>query len=88
MGKRPVKRALGVTECRSLTGVNGEATGQEGAPSWSTDRLDVVVVQDHSVVRERIEVRSRDLLRSVKPDIVPALKQARRVAHWCTHIIL
>ena len=30
MGKRPVKRALGVTECRSLTGVNGKTTSQEG----------------------------------------------------------
>ena len=48
MGKRPVKRALGVTECRSLTGVNGKATGQEGAGGhrvqvadrceWESDR--------------------------------------------------
>ena len=49
MGKRPVKRALGVTECRSLTGVNGKVTGQEGTGGhrvqvadrceWESDRL-------------------------------------------------
>ena len=57
----------------ALTSVNGVSAGQQGAPGWGADWLDVVVVQDDAIIRKSVNVWSWDLLRSVETYIIPAL---------------
>ena len=50
---------------------------KESAPARGADGVDVVVVEDHPGVGQRVNVRCRDLIRAVKTDIVPALNSPR-----------
>ena len=53
------------------------SAGHEGAPARGADGVDVVVVEDHPGVGQRVNVRCRDLIGAVKTDIVPALNSPR-----------
>lgn len=57
------------------SGMNRMLAGHQSAPGRGTDRADVVSVQQQARVRQSIDVRRRNLTRSVKPDVVPSLFQ-------------
>ena len=57
-----------------LTGVYGVVPGHDGTPAGRANRHGVVAVQNHAVVSEGVDVRGRNLVRTVETDVVPALK--------------
>lgn len=60
-------------------GMNRMFAGHQSAPGRGTDRGNVVSVQQQARVRQSIDVRRRNLARSVKPDVVPSLFQHTRI---------
>ena len=47
----------------------------EGSPAGGANGVDVVVSQDDAPVRQGVDVRRRDLIGPVEPDIVPTLSR-------------
>ena len=55
----------------------GMVTGHDGTPAGRADRHGVVAVQNHAVVSQGVDVRGRNLVRTVETDVVPALKDGK-----------
>ena len=49
------------------------AASHQGAPAGGADGVDIVVVEDHPGVGQRVNVGGRNLIGAVKTNIVPAL---------------
>lgn len=56
-----------------FTCMYGVFAGHEGGSGGCAQRRCVVVVENHAVVGEGVDVWSWDLIGAVKPDIVPSL---------------
>ena len=52
----------------------GVVSGHDGTPAGRADRHGVVAVHDDAVVGQGVDVRGRNLVRTVETDVVPALK--------------
>lgn len=59
--------------------MNRMFAGHQSAPGRGTDRADIVPVQQQARVCQCVDVRRRNLTRSVKPDVVPSLFQHTRI---------
>lgn len=61
-----------------LTGVYGVFARHECRPRGGAGRLNVVPVEDDSIVGEGIQVRCRELIRSMESYVIPALQHNRK----------
>ncbi len=73
-----------------LTCVNRMKPGHQSCPAWSANWIDVIISQDDSSIGKSIQVRSWNLIGSVKSHVIPTLvfinKTFFRLAFWCSKL--
>ena len=52
----------------------------EGTSARRANWVDVVVVENHPAVGQRVDVGGRNLVRTVEPDVVPSLPSIFEIA--------
>ena len=49
---------------------------------WCTNTLHIIVVENYSTISQSIQVWSWNLLRTMKTQIIPSLKEQQKVKQW------
>jgi hypothetical protein len=57
------------------TNVGRVSSSEKRGSGWSADGLRVVLIQDHTAVRQSVNVWRLDLVRAVETEVVPTLVQ-------------